>query len=444
MKKKITKYLLLALACLGLQSCLFQEENYFDDSSANRATADVNRCGELLKAAPNGWVMEYYVGKDYSLGGITLLCRFDGQRVTMASQMAEADETVSSLYSVKSEQATMLSFDTYNYLVHYFGQPQGSMSDDPNGTLGGDYEFIISSASDERIELKGKKYGNRIVMRALTEDQTWKQYLTKIKKVEDDAFFYEYDLLMDGLYTGQMLRSNYTFIVTYYDEIGKVHQKTVPFMFTADGMRFHEPVTIDGQTMQNFVWKNELISFVCTDEGATGVKLAGVYTAGYQSYDYYPGTYQMDFYRLNDETQQLEVASQEVRLLKNHWKLSEKFDTVLVREPSDTSSYDILVMFDKPRGGLSVSPQLLKKVQGGYVYLAMWDVMNDYVLRSESIGLISYATTNGIYLVDNGVWMGEVSGFIFGVYNSQEEDAAFIGYTDAFASIRLVKKTIEE
>ena len=60
--------------------------------------------------------MEYYVGKDYSLGGITLLCKFDGQRVTMASQIAGADETVSSLYSVKSEQATMLSFDTYNYL----------------------------------------------------------------------------------------------------------------------------------------------------------------------------------------------------------------------------------------------------------------------------------------------------------------------------------------
>ena len=152
-------------------------------------------------------------------------------------------------------------------------------------------------------------------------------------------------------------------------------------MFTADGMRFHEPVTIDGQTMQNFVWKNEVISFVCTDEGATGVKL--------------------------------EVASQEVRLLKNEDGKSYWLKGL---------EYDILVMFDKPRGGLSVSPQLLKKVQGGYVYLAMWDVMNDYVLRSESIGLISYATTNGIYLVDNGVWMGEISGFIFGVYNSQEED----------------------
>ena len=105
----------------------------------------------------------------------------------------------------------------------------------------------------------------------------------------------------------------------------------------------------------------------------------------------------MDFYRLNDETGQLEVASQEVRLLKNEDGKSYWLKGL---------EYDILVMYDKPRGGLSVSPQLLEKVQGGYVYLAMWDVMNDYVLRNKSIGLISYATTNGIYLVDNGVWMG--------------------------------------
>ena len=161
MKKNRTIYFLLALVCLGLQSCLFQEEDYFDDSSANRATADVKRCSELLEAAPNGWVMEYYVGKDYSLGGITLLCKFDGQRVTMASQIAGADETVNSLYSVKSEQATMLSFDTYNYLVHYFGQPQGSMADDPNGTLGGDYEFVISDA-EKRIPLNSVPTKNTI------------------------------------------------------------------------------------------------------------------------------------------------------------------------------------------------------------------------------------------------------------------------------------------
>lgn len=253
--------------------------------------------------------------------------------------------------------------------------------------------------------------------------------------MEDDAFFYEYDLRMDGLYTGQMLRSNYTFIVTYYDEVGKVHQKTVPFMFTTDGMRFHEPVTIDGQTMQNFVWKNEEISFVCTDEGTTEVKMKGIYIDGYQSYDYYPGTYLMDFYRLNGATNQLEVASQEIQLVKNEDGKSYWLKGL---------EYDILVTYDKPRGGLSILPQFLKKVQGGYVYLAMWDLMNDYVLRSPAIGLISYPTTDGIYLVDNGVWIGEISGFIFGVYNSQDEEASFMGYTDAVAAIRLVKKTIEE
>ena len=33
----------------------------------------------------------------------------------------------------------------------------------------------------------------------------------------------------------------------------------------------------------------------------------------------------MDFYRLNDETQQLEVASQEVRLLKNEETIANNF-----------------------------------------------------------------------------------------------------------------------
>lgn len=43
MKKYLSIYILLALACIGLQSCLFSEEDVFDESSANRATADVIR-----------------------------------------------------------------------------------------------------------------------------------------------------------------------------------------------------------------------------------------------------------------------------------------------------------------------------------------------------------------------------------------------------------------
>ena len=41
MKKYLSIYTLLALTCIVLQSCLFSEEEIFDESSANRATADV-------------------------------------------------------------------------------------------------------------------------------------------------------------------------------------------------------------------------------------------------------------------------------------------------------------------------------------------------------------------------------------------------------------------
>ena len=49
MKKYLSIYTLLALTCIVLQSCLFSEEEIFDESSANRATADVIRCSERME-----------------------------------------------------------------------------------------------------------------------------------------------------------------------------------------------------------------------------------------------------------------------------------------------------------------------------------------------------------------------------------------------------------
>lgn len=49
MKQKILTYFILVTACIGLHSCLFQQDDYFDKSSAERAAADVIKCSELLK-----------------------------------------------------------------------------------------------------------------------------------------------------------------------------------------------------------------------------------------------------------------------------------------------------------------------------------------------------------------------------------------------------------
>ena len=70
MKKYLSIYTLLALACIVLQSCLFSEEEIFDESSANRATADVIKCQEILKDVPNGWKLEYYIADYFPFIGI--------------------------------------------------------------------------------------------------------------------------------------------------------------------------------------------------------------------------------------------------------------------------------------------------------------------------------------------------------------------------------------
>ena len=289
MKKNIMINLLMALVCFGLQSSHYQEEDYFDDSSANRATEEVKQYSELLESASNGWRMEYYIGQDYALGGITLLCKFDGQRVTMASQGYEGDETISSLYKVVSEEATMLTFDTYNAFIHAYAKPQGGGSN-PNANLQGDYEFIIKEASAEKIVMQGKKYGNTIVMYALPDDLNWEAYINSVNDVEENAFFIQYQLLVDGNLVGMTQRSNYTFVIAYNDG-GNIVQEQSPFLFTTDGFRFREPVSLAGVTVQNFVWDPSSELFTCTDEGATNVKMKGIYPEGYIKYNDYLGNY---------------------------------------------------------------------------------------------------------------------------------------------------------
>lgn len=191
--KKIL-YFLLASLCISLQSCLYQEDSYFDDSSANRATEDVERCNELLMNAPNGWKLEYYAGKNYSMGGITLLCQFDGKNVKIMSEIgslnAKPGAEATSLYKVVSEQSTLLTFDTFNELIHCFSEPILKQ----NSNFQGDYEFAIMSASENEIILQGKKYQNKMVMTPMPADTDWSTYINDLNKIADEAFLNTYIL----------------------------------------------------------------------------------------------------------------------------------------------------------------------------------------------------------------------------------------------------------
>ena len=209
MKKYLSIYTLLALTCIVLQSCLFSEEEIFDESSANRATADVIKCQEILKDVPNGWKLEYYIGSNYSAGAVTLLMKFDGKQVEMASEAGaegyKPGTIITSLYQVKSEQSTMLTFDSYNQLIHMFSGPLGL-----NMNVGGDYEFIIMSATPDKVILQGKKYKNIMEMTPMPKDIPWRIQLEDIINIEKDAFLNTYRMEKGGQVLNYFIRDNGT------------------------------------------------------------------------------------------------------------------------------------------------------------------------------------------------------------------------------------------
>lgn len=237
----------MVTACIGLHSCLFQQDDYFDKSSAERAAADVIKCSELLKSSPNGWLLEYYIGSGYAMGGITLLCKFDDKKVTMASTLSTPNVPsgvfIESLYQVVSEQSTMLTFDSYNELIHAFAAPAGS-GNDANANMGGDYEFIIMDASDNQITLLGKKYGNTMTMTRMPVTTKWKEYIRGVNEIEENAYLYQFDIMAGGEKIGYLKRDNYTLSFSGKTETSST---TIPFVFTPNGLHFREPVIINGK-----------------------------------------------------------------------------------------------------------------------------------------------------------------------------------------------------
>lgn len=149
-------YTIIALFTLCITSCS-DEKNIFDSSSANRMNAMLQQCKEILTGSENGWIFEYYP-EDNKYGGFRFYMVFSKQgevSITAESPILESPgDQATSMYQIKGDMGPILSFDTYNHILHQFSDPN------PDG-LGyeGDYEFIILNVAKDKIELKGKRMG---------------------------------------------------------------------------------------------------------------------------------------------------------------------------------------------------------------------------------------------------------------------------------------------
>lgn len=188
--KKIFAILLCGGCAVGLNSCFMEDEDVFNDTSAVRSNNTIESYAELLPSAPNGWVMEYFVGDAYP--GYPMLVKFDkDMNVTIAAKgTPTADDYTeeSSTYDLITDQGPVLTFDTYNSLIHVFADPYLPEFQLNGIGYGGDYEFVIVESGDGYVRMKGKKYGLEIYLYQLPADQPWDTYYDKIDEIKAQMF----------------------------------------------------------------------------------------------------------------------------------------------------------------------------------------------------------------------------------------------------------------
>jgi len=186
MKMKKTIVLLLT-AGLVLISCNRDEKALFDQSADARLNNALTTAETSFTNEANGWEMLYFPNQESC--GYNILVKFNknGQAIVAASNtLTTKDRYVqdnNSTWTVKADYGPLLSFDTYNEVMHAWADPQT----DGDGYLG-DYEFLILNASSTSARLKGKKHEAYTQMYPLKAGLDWREYFNQVKAYTDMLF----------------------------------------------------------------------------------------------------------------------------------------------------------------------------------------------------------------------------------------------------------------
>lgn len=183
------KYLLLiGLFAATMVACSRDEESLFDKSAAERAQEAIETAFDVLTSNEVGWEVAYFPNLEASSKGYNMVWKFNANgkvsataknsTTTMNKMMTDSAST----WAVKSDYGPILTFDTYNKVIHAFSDPQ------ENGAgLLGDYEFLILKATPEVVILKGKKHSAYTVMRPM-KTTNLEAYFAACEKMQSYLF----------------------------------------------------------------------------------------------------------------------------------------------------------------------------------------------------------------------------------------------------------------
>lgn len=268
----------------AVSSCTNEVDDVFSETAAQRLNKSVAEYTKLLQSSDSGWVMEYFPGQPERLGGFAYTAKFyKGDDVDLRPQVSvftsrewPAGSVVSSKYDVKREQGVILSFDSYNVPFHFWSAPLSSDFGSGTSSYGfkGDYEFefLRTSADQDTIYLRGKKYGNNMKMYKLKGSA--REYISNV--VDMTAAIQNPDrryFTING--------TQYPFVITNTGIMRVINNDTTQILgqgrmiYRQNGFGFYEPVEVNGTRMQDFTFNPENGDLTSQD-GAALIKMPSV------------------------------------------------------------------------------------------------------------------------------------------------------------------------
>ncbi len=292
------------IACgLTLASCTEKVEDYFDKDSATRMDELQKKCLDLLTSSPNGWIVEYYPSQELYYGGCTYIMNFDKNNyVTMTGDVSlkmglAAPGVEKSHFSIKRSSGVVLAFDSYNSYLHYWSDPDLKSGE----VYDGDYEWAFVDGDENRMEFKGIKTRNRVIFTKFPEGENNIDYVNRIIDMRNQVTPYLYAGFKWDTGDGNPVElideaETHLAVLTYYpDRVNNpTNFTTYSFIYTADGLKFYEPVTFKGVTAQ--IFKFEDGAFIAQDavneSGAPAtVAMTGFHPEGFIHYNDILGKY---------------------------------------------------------------------------------------------------------------------------------------------------------
>ncbi|MBR1706511.1 MAG: DUF4302 domain-containing protein [Bacteroidales bacterium] len=379
---KANRFLFVPAAALALlaTSCLKDQEDVFEESSSARMSSFLEDVRTTLTSAEKGWSLDYYPGTAYA--GTSYVLQFTSQKVT-ASHESDPGVSETSTYKLTNDDGAVLSFDTYNSLLHMYATPDSRNYQ----AKGGDFEFEIVSCEPDEIVLCGKRSRNKCFLHPLAKDG--KSYLAAIADMDG-----QFDIaavsatITGGAVEGFLDAGTRTLTI---GRKGAESDETISarYIITETGIRFASPFELQGVVFSELTFNQEEETLT-----GSGIVFDKMIPEGWVSYADFLGTYTLYYYN-GSRSFQVELVEKE----KGKTFEMEGLSTYFKPELGYNGGYGRLTWVKQSIGG-----------NGSIEYiLAPWDSDAGYLTWMDGVGLDGAVVDNSIddftvEFTDNGVW----------------------------------------